>query len=153
MNIKLYTMCLIKDNDKVLLLNRQHDSYKGYVAPGGHIDFPESPVEGAIREVKEETGLNVRNLKYKGLVEFVEETSKERYMVFHYVTEDFDGELIKESKEGNPCWVKIHELDNYPMPVSFKKRLPHLLDENPFELHWFWNREDKEKEDIKIYKL
>lgn len=153
MDIKLYTMCLIKDNDKVLLLNRQHDSYKGYVAPGGHIDFPESPVEGAIREVKEETGLIVRNLKYKGLVEFVEEISKERYMVFHYITEDFEGELLKDSKEGNPSWVKIDELDNYLMPDDFKKRLPYLLDEDRFELHWLWNREDKEKEDIKFYKL
>jgi len=39
------------------------------------------------------------------------------------------------------------------MPVSFKKRLPYLLGEDCFELHWFWNREDNEKEEIKIYKL
>lgn len=153
MSIKLYTMCLIKKENKILLLNRQHDNYKGYVAPGGHIDFPESPVEGAIREVKEETGLIVKNLKYKGLVEFVEEVNQQRYMVFHYVTEDFEGEILKDSREGIPAWIEIAELSNYPMPNDFRKRLPLLLGEDTFELHWLWNRNNKDKEDIKIYKL
>ncbi len=43
--------------NKVLL--RMHDKYNVWLAPGGHVDPGESPDEAAIREAKEEVGLNV----------------------------------------------------------------------------------------------
>lgn len=44
-------------NNKVLL--RKHDKYGKWLVPGGHIDLDEDPNQAAIREVKEETGLDV----------------------------------------------------------------------------------------------
>ena len=58
-NYKVWTLCMIQDGDRVLMLNRNHDHFQGYIPPGGKLEFPESPVEGAIREVKEETGLGI----------------------------------------------------------------------------------------------
>ncbi len=43
---KMWTVCMIQDGDKVLLLDRQHDHFKGFIPPGGKVDFPESIVEG-----------------------------------------------------------------------------------------------------------
>ena len=43
---------MIQNQDKVLLLDRQHDHFKGFIPPGGKVEFPESFVECAIREVK-----------------------------------------------------------------------------------------------------
>lgn len=62
-NYKMWTLCMVQDEDRALMLNRTHDNFKGYIAPGGKLEFPESPIEGAIREVKEETGLIVKNLR------------------------------------------------------------------------------------------
>jgi 8-oxo-dGTP diphosphatase len=57
----IYTMCLILDGDKVLLINRpDNKGYPGYLAPGGKLEFPESFTEGVVREVWEETGLRVK---------------------------------------------------------------------------------------------
>jgi 8-oxo-dGTP pyrophosphatase MutT (NUDIX family) len=42
---------------KVLL--RMHDKYGVYLPPGGHVELDEDPVQAAVREVKEETGLDV----------------------------------------------------------------------------------------------
>lgn len=70
-NYKFWTVCMIQNQDKVLLLDRQHDHFNGFIPPGGKVEFPESFVECAIREVKEETGLDVKNLKYKGIYEYV----------------------------------------------------------------------------------
>lgn len=68
----MYTMCMVKDGDRVLLMNRPDSKgFPGYLAPGGKIEFPESLTEGAIREVYEETGLRVSGLIYKGLDEYV----------------------------------------------------------------------------------
>lgn len=54
--------------DKVLL--RKHDKYKIWLSVGGHIELDEDPNQAAVREVKEETGLEVtlvgKNLKFVG---------------------------------------------------------------------------------------
>lgn len=72
-NHKILTMCMIQDGNRILLLNRPSEmGFPGYIAPGGKVDFPESIVDGAIREVKEETGLVVKDIAYKGLIEYCE---------------------------------------------------------------------------------
>lgn len=43
--------------NKVLL--RKHDKYKEWLSVGGHIELTEDPNETAIREVKEEVGLDI----------------------------------------------------------------------------------------------
>ena len=45
-------------NNRVLL--RKHDKYKKWLSVGGHIELDEDPNQAAIREVKEEVGLDIR---------------------------------------------------------------------------------------------
>ena len=47
----------IDHKDKVLI--RKHDKYGMRTCPGGHIELDETPQEAAIREAKEETGLDI----------------------------------------------------------------------------------------------
>jgi 8-oxo-dGTP pyrophosphatase MutT (NUDIX family) len=44
--------------NKVLL--RIHDKFKKWLSVGGHIELDEDPIEAAIREVKEEVGLDIK---------------------------------------------------------------------------------------------
>lgn len=62
-NIKNWVNVCVVKNNKILLLNRQHDDFPGWIPPGGKVEFPESFFEAAIRELKEETGLTALNLK------------------------------------------------------------------------------------------
>ncbi len=48
----------IVNGDAVLL--RLHDKYKVWLPPGGHIELDEEPEEAAVREAKEEVGLDVK---------------------------------------------------------------------------------------------
>lgn len=47
----------IVHKNKVLL--RKHDKYKKWLSVGGHVELNEDPNEAAIREVKEEVGLDI----------------------------------------------------------------------------------------------
>lgn len=47
----------IVNEDGVLL--RKHDKYKLWLAPGGHVELDEDPTQAALREVKEEVGIDV----------------------------------------------------------------------------------------------
>ena len=152
--VKLYTMCLVRDGDRILLMNRPvENGFPGWIAAGGKVDFPESLTEGAIREVKEETGLTVSNLIYKGLDEFVDPNEKYRYMVFNYITDTFEGELLDNPPEGELRWIPLNELMNYPMQDWFRERLMYFFEDGTFEIYALWDEKRNDTQMRTITKL
>ncbi len=69
-NVELTVLCLIQDGNKILLQNRVKEDWKGYTFPGGHVEAGESFVETVVREMKEETGLNITDPKLVGIKQF-----------------------------------------------------------------------------------
>lgn len=106
--VELTCLCLIYKEDKILLQNRIKKDWKGYTLPGGHIEPGESFVDAVIREMKEETGLDIRNPKLCGIKQFPIEGG--RYLVVLYKTDEFEGELVS-SEEGQMEWVCRKDLD------------------------------------------
>ncbi|EEL88467.1 8-oxo-dGTP diphosphatase [Bacillus cereus] len=139
---RIYTMCMIQWNNEVLLIQRpDHLGFPGYIAPGGKVDFPESIVQAAKREVKEETGLLVSNLTFKGLDEYVNPKENVRYMVFNYWTDSFEGELLLNPPEGELLWVPIDTALNLPMQDWFKERFPLFFEKSTFEIQRVWDQD------------
>lgn len=103
-NILNWVNVCVKKENQVLLLNRQHDDFKGWIQPGGKVEFPESFFEAAARELKEETGLTALKLQLKGISGFTNPAKAERYVYYDFLCEDFEGELLTESQEGQPKW-------------------------------------------------
>lgn len=152
--VKLYTMCLVRDGDRILLMNRPvENGFPGWIAAGGKVEFPESLTEGAIREVKEETGLTVSNLIYKGLDEFVDPNEKYRYMVFNYITDTFEGELLENPPEGELRWIPLNELMNFPMQDWFRERLTYFFEDGTFEIYALWDEKRNETQKRTITKV
>lgn len=139
-NITLMTMCLVVQEGKVLLIERPPEKgFPGFIGAGGKVDYPESIAEGAIREVKEETGLTVTKLIYKGLDEFTDLSDNLRYMVFNYMAVEFEGELLENPPEGKLKWVPIEEALALPMQDWFRERFPLFFGEGTFEVHKRWD--------------
>lgn len=95
---ELMNLCMISDkNGNVLMQNRRKKIWPGVTFPGGHVEPGESLVLSVIREIKEETGLEIKNVKLCGVKEWFDEGK--RFMVFFYKTSEFSGEL-QSSEEG-----------------------------------------------------
>lgn len=102
---EIATLCLVYDGDKILVQNRVKDDWKGIVLPGGHVEKEEAFTDAIIREIKEETNLDIYNPKLVGTKQFQDEEDK-RYIVFLYRTNEFEGEL-KSSEEGEMMWAIV----------------------------------------------
>lgn len=141
--VELTNMVMIQDKKtgKVLVQNRVK-SWKGLSFPGGHVENGESFVDSAIREIHEETGLSVSNLKSCGVIHWSNNQTYDRYIVFLYKTNDYSGELVPETDEGKVFWIAPEEIGSYPTSNDFEKYLPMFLDNKYSEAFGSWNDQE-----------
>ena len=131
---ELMNICMIYDDEgNVLMQNRRKKVWPGVTFPGGHVEPGESLVLSVIREVKEETGLDIRNVKLCGVKEWFD--NGVRSMVFFYKTNCFSGEL-QTSEEGEVFWVPMKEISRLKLAKDFHKNLEMFLSDDISELFY-----------------
>lgn len=142
--VELTNMVMILDKtaNRVLVQERTKNP-KGITFPGGHVEAGESFAESAVREIKEETGLDVKNLKSCGVIHWCNEDTDERYLAFLYKTSEYSGNLTDNTREGRVFWVDIDVLSNLELSNNFEECLPIFLVENYSEGFGLWNESDQ----------
>ena len=124
--VELTNMCMVCDGKgNVLVQNKKGDrTWHGWNFPGGHVEQGEFVTPSVIREVREETGLTVENLKLCGMKEFQKEQVGKRFIVFLYVASRFSGEL-RSSAEVDVFWYPLSELKrSKELADGFSEMLP-----------------------------
>jgi len=144
-NVKLTNMCKIinRENGKVLVQERIK-SWKGIAFPGGKINLGESITLSVKREILEETGLKVSNLKLCGLKNWYDSKTEERYIVFLYKTYDYEGVLIEETNEVKNYWIKEEELTKTNLAEDFEQVLKIYDEDNFSEMFYKDNKSNDE---------
>ena len=128
------TLCYIEKENKYLMLHRTSKKKDGnkdkWIGVGGHFEKGESPEECLLREVKEETGLELTSYQFRGIVTFISDEWPDEYMSL-YTADRYTGD-IGNCDEGELVWVekgKIMDLNIWEGDKIFLK----LLTENqPF---------------------
>lgn len=115
-------MCMVYDGQgNILVQDRQDPNWGGIVFPGGHVEPGESFVESVIREVKEETGLDIEHPLLCGVKQFPTEEGA-RYVVFYFKTCQYSGTL-QSSEEGPVFWIPRKNLEKYRLAPDFPEML------------------------------
>ena len=79
-------------------------------------------MDSVVREVREETGLDIFDVRLCGVKQWTHREGLFRYIVLLFKTDRFLGEL-KSSKEGRVFWVNRSEIKNYTLADGFKEML------------------------------
>ncbi len=140
---ELTNLCLIERGREILLQERVAEDWRGWALPGGHVEPGESVVQSVIREIREETGLEIRDPRLVGIKQFPKDGG--RYIVFLFRAQNFDGEL-RDSEEGRVAWFTREDLQKLSTVDDLAELIRVMDDENLSEFQYVvedghWNIE------------
>lgn len=109
---------------EVLLVN--HPRYDKWISPGGHIELDEDPDQALMREIEEETGLEVeiiadkptfndagtKNLYTPSYMDIHEANPPHRHCNFIYFAKAKNGEFVKSDEHTELRWFSDEDLDD-----------------------------------------
>ena len=113
---------LYKEDGSFLVMNRLKQDWPGINFPGGHVEYDEDIPSSVIREMKEETGLDIKNPEFVSYYEWNIPGERIRHVCLLFRSNEFYGEL-KSSSEGEVFFMKKEDLSKYPLSTDFDKIL------------------------------
>ncbi|MGA2488961.1 MAG: 8-oxo-dGTP diphosphatase [Anaerolineales bacterium] len=149
----LATLCYIQHDGCTLMIHRvkrADDIHLGkWNGLGGKFAPGESPEECVRREVREESGLEIRHPSLCGLLMFSSFKGNDWY-VFVFTAREFSGEM-KENEEGYLEWISDDELESLPLWPSDHMFLPWIRQGHFFSAKFIYDGEEMKEHTVAFY--
>ncbi len=143
------SLCFVTHGDDVLLMKRAANRRvfpNRYNGVGGHIERDEDPLSGARREILEETGLTVQDLRLRAVYN-VDAGESTGIMLFVFTCRSVSRSLPPEGPEGTLHWVPRSTLYDLDLVEDLPEILPRVLDmpaeAAPLFVHVSYDSEDR----------
>lgn len=150
----LATLCYVRAQGRTLLLHRvkrADDVHRGkWNGLGGKMEPGETPEEGVIREVKEESGLVLSAPRLRGILTFPQFNQNFHEYTFLFTADRFEGE-IGECDEGELRWIADVEVSGLPMWEGDYLFLKWLEQERFFSAKFNYENERLLKHEVIFY--
>jgi len=114
---------------KVLLIKRKYEPFKGaWCLPGGFIRLDERIEEAVIREIKEETGIDVEVKELLGIFDSIRRDPRGRVISIAFLCEPKTLGLKTSGETEDAGWFTIDELPDmgFDHKEIIEKAIPHL---------------------------
>lgn len=143
MEVELTTMCCLLDKKRqcVLMIDRKN-SWKGRAFPGGHLEEGEAITDCVKREMKEETGLDLISVQYKGNTYFYNTDNCKKHIIWNFLCDEFTGQLKQQCEEGTLEWVELDKIREGNLAEGMELRFDLFLQPGISELYVEWNKKD-----------
>lgn len=143
------TLSFVMNGDDILMMKRgPHrrvfpNQYNGL---GGHIERNEDPLSGAIREIKEESGLDVHSVRLR-TIHNIDAGKDTGIILFVYTAESDNREVIQDTQEGVLEWIPKNKILEIDLVEDLPLVIPLILDMNdnqpPMYAHVSYNEDDE----------
>ena len=138
----LATLVYAIRDDTVLLHQRVKDPNRGlWVAPGGKLEPDESPSECAIREMREESGLEIEAPLLRGIMTEISPRVDYQWLTFVFAATHWSGELAPAPGIGEFRWVGAREVFDLEIPATDRVFFARVLrlEDPPFLLKFTYD--------------
>ncbi|WP_242311305.1 NUDIX hydrolase [Bacillus cereus group sp. BfR-BA-01331] len=132
--VLVVSISVFKDDKVLIIKENKPTAIEKWNFPSGRIEYGEDIFHSACREVKEETGFDVKLHSTTGVYNFISSTNTQ-VILFHFNAEVIGGSLYLEEEEIlDSKWININELvkfDNKELrePRVLKQIIDNLLAE------------------------
>ena len=139
--VTFMNMCRITDDQGRWLIQERNDkNYPGVIFPGGHVEPGESFSDSIIREIREETGLNIEKPRLHAIKHWSEDGM--HWVILMYTADRFSGEL-RSSGEGRVLWATREEVAKMQQVPDLKETIDAYDDPTCSELYYLFRQRAK----------
>lgn len=143
------TLCFVLHDKDVLLMKRAPDRRvfpNRYNGVGGHIERDEDPYTSALREISEETGLEVCDLRLRAIYN-IDAGETTGIMLFVFTCKSLHRHFHSVSNEGTLHWIPIEDVLQVDLVEDLPMILPRILamaeTDQPLFVHVSYDADDQ----------
>ena len=130
---ELTVSAVIFNSENKILLCKSHKWDDKYVIPGGHVEHGEKLEDALRREIIEETGLSIYDIKPVGLKEcfYSNDFYSDRHFIFmDYTCRTDSNNVVLNDEAQEYSWVALEEISDYPLGGFTEQLLKKIISQD-----------------------